>query len=164
MVLHNITARQLQKLVNLRKTTVCDASGKCQGVVFWLPQRLIDNTLAAFEIRGLLSPNEPYIGPPSEPGQHGSRIFLYGPWQARFDLSLLKKTKLTERTSLEFRAQFLNAFNRSNFLLGGAGNDVNSSGIGAGFEQTRSAYRDITVSGTNDPGGRLIEFQLRLNF
>jgi hypothetical protein len=164
VVLHNITARQLQKLVNLRKTTVCDASGKCQGVVFWLPQRLIDNTLAAFEIRGTLSPNEPYIGPPSEPGQRGSRIFLHGPWQARFDLSLLKKTKLTERTSLEFRAQFLNAFNRSNFLLGGAGNDVNSSGIGAGFGQTRSAYRDITVSGTNDPGGRLIEFQLRLNF
>ena len=32
------------------------------------------------------------------------------------------------------------------------------------FGETRAAYRDPTVSGTNDPGGRLIEFQLRFNF
>ncbi|MGH9767271.1 MAG: hypothetical protein ACREAB_07535 [Blastocatellia bacterium] len=38
------------------------------------------------------------------------------------------------------------------------------STVGAAFGQTRNAFRDFTVSGTNDPGGRLIEFQLRLNF
>lgn len=168
VVLHNITRNQLQKLVNIRKTTACDASGDCHGVVYWLPQGLIDNTLAAFEVgrRTLqdLKPNEPYIGPPSEPGQLGHRIYLYGPWQARFDLNVMKRMKITEQTNFEFRLQFLNAFNRPNFLLGPPGNSVNSEGIGGSFGQTRSAYRDITVSGTNDPGGRIIEFQLRLNF
>jgi hypothetical protein len=32
------------------------------------------------------------------------------------------------------------------------------------FGQTRNAYKDFTVSGTNDPGGRVIEFTLRVNF
>jgi hypothetical protein len=69
---------------------------------------------------------------------------------------------------MEFRAQFLNAFNYQNFFAGTV-NSTNSpiladGGIGSQFGQTRSAYRDVTVSGTNDPGGRLIEFQLRFNF
>jgi hypothetical protein len=69
---------------------------------------------------------------------------------------------------MDFRAQFLNAFNYQNFFIGSL-DSVNSpilggGGIGAQFGQTRSAYRDVTVSGTNDPGGRLIEFQVRLNF
>jgi len=42
-------------------------------------------------------------------------------------------------------------------------NDPNAVNAAA-FGQTRNAFRDFTVSGTNDPGGRLIEFQLRLNF
>ena len=33
---------------------------------------------------------------------------------------------------------------------------------GSGFGQTAGAYRDL--SNTNDPGGRIVEFQLRLNF
>lgn len=44
------------------------------------------------------------------------------------------------------------------------GTNANTGGISATFGQTRNAYRDFTVSGTNDPGGRLIEFQLRINF
>jgi len=30
--------------------------------------------------------------------------------------------------------------------------------------QTRNAYRDITVSGSSDPGGRIIEFLVRFKF
>ena len=37
-----------------------------------------------------------------------------------------------------------------------------ASANSSSFGQTRAAYRDFTVSGTNDPGGRLIEFQFRL--
>jgi hypothetical protein len=52
-----------------------------------------------------------------------------------------------------------------NFLLGGAGNDVNSLSLAsATFGQTLSAYRDFSVSGSNDPGGRIIDFMLRLSF
>lgn len=168
VLLHNITTEQLQSLVKIRKQTVCDPSGKCQGVVFWLPQSLIDNTRAAFEVGGKtladLRPNEPYIGPPTEPGKLGSRVFLYGPWQARFDLSLMKRTRIKDTTAFEFRVQFLNLFNRPNFTITDPDTDLGIDGIGPSFGQTRSAYRDFTVSGTNDPGGRLIDFQLRLNF
>lgn len=167
IVLYNINAKQLQKMMDVRKETVC-TNGKCQGVVYYLPQSFINNTLAAFETGNKtladLDKNAPYLGPPTEAGKLGNRIFLYGPWQTRFDLNLLKRTRITERTDFEFRMQMLNAFNRPNFTIQTTGSDVGSTGIGANFGQTTSAYRDISVSGTNDPGGRLIEFQLRLNF
>jgi hypothetical protein len=157
-----MTTSQLQSMMKIRK----DPS----GVVYFLPQDLINNSLAAFEVAGAppLDPTKPYIGPPTTPGLLGARIFLYGPWQKKIDLNILKKTRLTERVNMEFRAQFLNAFNYQNFFAGTV-NSTNSpiladGGIGSQFGQTRSAYRDVTVSGTNDPGGRLIEFQLRFNF
>ncbi|HEX6189009.1 MAG TPA: carboxypeptidase regulatory-like domain-containing protein [Pyrinomonadaceae bacterium] len=164
VILHNITTSQLQSMVQIRQTP--------GGIVYWLPQSIIDNTLAAFETGGKtlanLNPSAPYIGPPTTPGELGARIYLYGPWQKRIDLNILKRTRITERVSFDFRVQFLNAFNYANFFIGGL-DSVNSpilggGGIGAQFGQTRSAYRDITVSGTNDPGGRLIEFQGRFNF
>lgn len=164
VILHNITTKQLQDQVQIRQTP--------GGIVYWLPQSIIDNTLAAFEAGGKtladLNPNAPYIGPPTTPGQLGARVYLYGPWQKRIDLNILKRTRLTERVTFDFRVQFLNAFNYANFFIGGL-DSVNSpilggGGIGAQFGQTRSAYRDITVSGTNDPGGRIIEFQGRFNF
>jgi hypothetical protein len=169
VVLHNISRNQLQQLLKIRKTTN-PVTGK--GVVYWLPQSIIDNTLAAFELGGKtvkdLDPNAPYIGPPTTPGELGERIILYGPMTARFDLNVMKRIRVTERTSFEGRVQFLNAFNRANFYIGDQGsvNDprhivtVNDSQFG----QTRVAYRDPTVSGTNDPGGRIVEFQLRFNF
>ncbi len=168
IVLNNITARELQKLVEIRKTSVCTTAGVCQGVVYWLPQNIIDNTLAAFEVGGKtladLKPNEPYIGPPTTPGQMGAFVNIYGPWTQRFDLNLLKQIKIREKTNFEFRVQFLNAFNQAGIVIRAIGNNADAQGIGATFGQTRRAYRDFTVSGTNDPGGRLIEFQLRLNF
>jgi hypothetical protein len=164
VVLHNLTGKQLQEMVQVRKTTA--ANGR--GVIYYLPQDLVNNTMAAFEVGGFtlrdLDPGKPYIGPQTEPGQLGHRVYTYGPWQHRWDLSLVKKTSLGERRSLELRAQFLNAFNHINFLLGAAGNEVNTTGIGSGFGQITDAYRDITVSGTNDPGARVIEFVLRFNF
>ncbi|MGI8785406.1 MAG: hypothetical protein ACR2L2_17370 [Acidobacteriota bacterium] len=167
MVLNNITAKELQKLVKIRKETVC-TSGTCRGVVYWLPQTIIDNTLAAFETGGKtlanLNPNEPYLGPPLTPGQLGGRVFLYGPWTSRWDLNVMKRTAITEGTNFEFRVQFLNAFNQSSITIQAPGTNAATGGIGAAFGQTTNAYRDFTVSGTNDPGGRLIEFQLRLNF
>ena len=170
VILHNISQEQLQALVKIRKETVCDpVTGKCQGVVFWLPRSLIDNSQAAFELGGKtlanLNTSLPYIGPPTEPGQLGQRIFLYGPWTSRFDLNVMKRTFITETTFVDFRVQFLNAFNRPNFMVQDA--DTNAATVAVNstaFGQTRNAYRDFTVSGTNDPGGRLIEFQIRLNF
>jgi hypothetical protein len=171
VTLHNISTSELQKLVKIRKETVC-TGGECKGVVFWLPDSIIQNTLAAFELGGKtladLDPNAPYVGPAAGAGELGDRIFLYGPMQARFDLNVMKRIRITESMRFEGRVQFLNAFNRPNFMVGDleSVNDprhivtVNSSLFG----QTRTAYRDPTVSGTNDPGGRIIEFQLRFIF
>jgi len=170
VVLRNISAQQLQGLIKIRKTTVCDPN--CHGVVFWLPDSFIQNTQAAFEVGGKtvkdLDVNAPYLGPPTNPGELGDRLVLYGPMTARFDLNIMKRIPITERTNFEGRVQFLNAFNRANFFIGSIAS-VNSplrtiTGNDSAFGQTRAAYRDPTVSGTNDPGGRLIEFQLRFNF
>jgi carboxypeptidase family protein len=170
VVLYNISNKQLQDLIKIRKTTVCDPN--CHGVVFWLPDSFIQNTLAAFEVGGKtvkdLDVNAPYLGPPTTAGELGDRLVLYGPMTARFDLNVMKRIRITERTNFEGRVQFLNAFNRANFYVGSIAS-VNSplrviQGNDSAFGQTRAAYRDPTVSGTNDPGGRLIEFQMRFNF
>ena len=159
VVLHNMTLKDLEKMVKIRK----DPS----GIVYWLPQNVIDNTIAAFSSSTgtPLDPKAPYIGPPLTAGAFGERIVFHGPMTARFDFNVLKRIPLTEKVNLEGRVSFLNAFNRANFYLGDSDATIRSvSAASTSFGQTRSAYRDITVSGTNDPGGRLIEWQFRLNF
>jgi hypothetical protein len=159
VVLHNMTLKQFQGMVKIRK----DPS----GIVYWLPKNVIDNTVAAFASAtgAPLDPSAPYIGPPMTAGQFGDRVVFFGPPQMRFDMNVVKRIRVTERVNLEGRVNFLNAFNRPNFFLGDADATIRSvSAASTSFGQTRAAYRDITVSGTNDPGGRLIEFQFRLNF
>ncbi len=164
VTLHNITTKQLQDLVKIRKETV---DGR--GIVFYLPDSIINNSQAAFEVGGKtladLDPSAPFIGPATTGGELGSRIFLNGPKTIRFDLNLVKRTRITERVNFEARMQMLNAFNRADFYILSATADARTVPVNnSGFGQTRAAYRDFTVSGTNDPGGRVIEFQFRLNF
>jgi hypothetical protein len=103
------------------------------------------------------------LQPASEPGVLGQRIFLYGPEFIRFDLSAIKKTKIGERWDVELRAEFLNAFNNANFLVGGeTAANVGVSVQSTAFGQTTTAYRDIST--TNDPGGRIVQLVLRINF
>lgn len=53
----------------------------------------------------------------SQLGQFGTsnRAFFHGPGFANFDLSLAKVTQITERMALQFRAEFFNAFNHTQF-------------------------------------------------
>lgn len=105
-----------------------------------------------------------HIGLPTTPGQLGERLFFYGPWTSRFDINLMKRTYIIERTNFELRVQFLNAFNQSSITFRNPANNADTQAVNAtAFGQTRFALRDLAVSGTNDPGGWLIEFQLRLN-
>jgi len=48
-------------------------------------------------------------------GNSGKNI-LRGPKRFNTDLGVLKDTKISEKTSLQFRAEFFNAFNNVNFL------------------------------------------------
>ncbi len=169
VILHNMTLSQLQGMMQIRKVTLAGtATTPPIGVVEYLPQSLIDNTNAAFEVNGKtlanLDRSAPYIGPADQPGQMGERIMLYGPMQQKWDFSLAKKTYIGEKVNVEFRMQALNAFNLTNFLLFTPGNGITTTlGVnGTGFGQTSGAYRDL--SNTNDPGGRIVEFSLRVNF
>src|SRR5262249_4215971 len=155
VVVENVRGAQVGDLV---------ANGKeGNGIVQFLPQSLINNTLAAFQLVNNVTfdPNAPYVGPPNTPGQMGNVVYLYNPWLERFDLSLVKKTRVGEGKSVEFRCNALNAFNLTNFFLtpNGFGSLAVNSTL---FGQTRNAYKDL--NSTNDPGSRVIEFGLRFTF
>jgi hypothetical protein len=170
VVLHNITAQQLQNEVGVYKTSIPGANG---GDVFYLPPpnslnatgvtssnntNIITNTLAAFNLGGFtpaqVDPNAPYISP-APAGQLGWQGELYLPWQKHVDFSIQKNTKITEKVTLQIAAHLLDALNITNFLPTASTNS-------ASFGQTTAAYRDI--SGTVDPGARIIEFLVRVNF
>jgi hypothetical protein len=167
VVLHNITVSQLQSDMQINKTT----NSQGQGAVFYLPTSLINNSLLAFGNAPItpgftFDASQPYIGPPTTPGQLGDRVFLYGPWQEKWDFSLVKKTSIGEKMNLELRMQVLNAFNLTNFLLfvptSGLTTTLGANTTTFGQLLSNSAYRDL--SNTNDPGGRIIEFSLRFTF
>ena len=76
-----------------------------------------------------------------------------------FDIGLTKKIPLGGSRSIEFRADVLNVFDNINFTV----SDISRTpGTGAGILQTDSAYRDL--DNTYDPGGRLGQIALRLNW
>jgi len=170
VILHNITAQQFQSEVGVYKSNLLGSSGP---IVFYLPPptslssagvnstnntNIITNTLAAFNLGGFtpaqVDPNAPYISaaPAGQLGWHG---YFYLPWQKHLDLSIQKNTKIGEHVDLQIGAHFLDALNITNFLPTASNNST-------GFGQITSAYRDI--SGTIDPGGRIIEFLMRVNF
>ena len=153
VVLHNMTASDLQSMIGSYKST--QSTGI--GLVTYLPDSVINNTKAAFNVGGFtpgqVDPNSKYISP-AAPGTVGCRCYFYLPWERFFNFSLIKQTRIHETVNLEFRAQALNVFNLTNFTP--------NNNIGAKFGQTDAAYRD--TSGTVDPGGRILEFVFRLNF
>jgi hypothetical protein len=164
VILHNITAKQLQSEMGIYKIT--DPT-TLQGLVYYLPppvkgaavgSNFITNTQAAFNVNSLtpaqVDPTQPYMS--SAPaGTLGWRGYFELPWQQHYDVSVVKVTRIRESVNLEFRVQALNVFNITNFLPG----SINNS---SSFGQVTSAYRDI--SGTVDPGGRILEFVARINF
>ena len=107
--------------------------------------------------------NPDYLDTPTTPGQWGYFIYLHGPWFTRFDTSAVKKTRITERWNVELRAEFLNTFNNVNFMVGGpTAANVSAGTLSTTFGQTTSYYTDIST--TNDPGGRIVQLVLRINF
>jgi len=170
-----MTLKELQDSVKVR-------FDDAKGIAYYLPQDIIDNTIKAFNVSDTSAtdygsggaPTGRYIAPANSAncielyaGQCGfPTTFLYGPMFTRFDLNLTKKTRITERVNIEFRADFLNAFNNVNFSVTNPNNATNTIGIGGtnlnNFGQITQGYRDVST--TNDPGGRMIQFALRLNF
>jgi hypothetical protein len=142
-------------------------------LVYYEPANIISNTIAAYNTSATTSngystsfgaPTGSYIAPANTAsciqiynGQCASLTnYIRGLHFQRFDLSLVKRVRLTESKNIEFRAESLNAFNNINFL----GVTCASSSQTCG--QLTSAYRDPNQQ--NDPGGRLLQLVLRINF
>jgi hypothetical protein len=158
-ILVGMTADDLQKAIRIRKP----GNAANIGNVFWLPEDIIENTQRAFGTLTDAPPTGRYIAPPTTPGVSGAYYQLYGPGFFRADISIVKKTRVTETVNVEFRTEFLNAFNNINFLIGSPAADATGIGVGGlTFGQTNQAYNDLST--TNDPGGRLIQFVFRVNF
>jgi hypothetical protein len=83
-------------------------------------------------------------------GDSGRNI-IRGPGINNVDLSLFKTFKLHERGELQFRTEFYNAFNHTQFLLSG------NSGSAIGFNDT---FGQVTQT----RGPRIIQFALKLSF
>ena len=87
-------------------------------------------------------------------GQLGRNTFV-GPGLFDTDLSLFKNIKMGEKLSLQFRSEFFNVFNRTNFKM------PNSSPTGNGATKITSSIFGA-ANGTFDP--REIQFALKLLF
>lgn len=75
------------------------------------------------------------------------RNAIYGPGINNWDISFLKKFRITESTNLEFRAEMFNAFNHVQFL------NPNNQGFSGTFGQV-----------SQDRGPRLVQFGLKFYF
>ena len=170
VMLHGLSWNQFQSLLGVYKTPGTPASGgnpAIPGQVFYVPQAFLNGGNAP-------GANPAILSACNTPGKFCQRGFLYGPGFFRADWSLVKSTKITERVNSEFRVEFLNAFNNSNFLWGDA---YNASGFYAGasffstisgnlqnpaFGQIGTAYQDPDSS--DDLGGRIIQLVARISF
>lgn len=170
-----MTVKDLEKAVKVRKEA---------SLVYWLPDDIILNSRKAFDTSitaangygtsaGTGGPTGRFIAPQGYgncqapyAGKCGfNNLVIHGPGFFNLDVGVTKRFALNERINFELRANFLNALNYANFKVGGFGVDATGSGCcSATFGQlaSGSAYRDTNT--TNDPGGRVIDLQFRINF
>ena len=97
------------------------------------------------------------VTPASTPIHH----YVNGPRFVRFDMGITKRIDLTSRIYSELRIEALNVFNAVNFYgLAFPGSSLDPTNYNS--YQITSAYRDS--SGTQDPGGRLLQLSYRISF
>jgi hypothetical protein len=178
-----MTNDELRDMVKIRHGVIVDldgnpvlTNGRQTPATYFLPHDVIANTIRAFNASATSatgyskdgSPTGRYIAPASNAsciqvysGQCAPQnVFVTGPKFTRFDLSLKKQIRLTERFNFELRGEFLNAFNNINFFNPTGNAFITPSS--QSFMQVTTAYQDL--SNTNDPGGRLIQIVARFNF
>lgn len=180
-----MTKKDLQKMIGVYKNVMLP--GATREVATFLPLDVIVNTQRAFEISvantatnggygttfGAGGPQGKFIAPAGygnciqqTAGTCGfNNLIVYGPGFFKFDASVIKKISLGERRNIELRVTSLDVLNMPNFRVGGWAADVVTVGVGgSSFGQmgSGSAYQDTST--TNDPGGRIIDLMLRINF
>lgn len=177
-----MTGKDLQKSVGVYYNQVIN------GVtvpVSYLPKEIIENTIRAFTFAtpsatnttgystSLGAPQGRFIAPAGygncqqrSLGECGIRKFvLYGPSFFKLDTSVIKRIKFDEKRNVEMRVTAFDVLNRTNWRLGGwTGNVNNITAFTGTFGQMGTGWAYTDPSGSNDPGGRLVDLLLRINF
>jgi len=162
-----MTEEQLQDMFKIR---IVKDPNTGVTIVYDLPDDVILNTRRAYSTSAttldgystaLGAPTGQYIAPAGSPecfqlyaGDCAKRnIYVRGPISTRFDINLRKQFDVYRRLKFQLTVDVLNVFNAINF------NPVFNPGGGSGIMQVTSSYQD--VSGTYDPGGRLVQVAWR---
>jgi hypothetical protein len=91
-------------------------------------------------------------------GNAGRNVFR-GPFQQNWDMSLIKTTRITESTSLDFRAEAFNIFNHPSFQSPQAG----AFQFLGNYGYVNLANGSSSINGTVSTA-RILQFALKLNF
>ena len=129
-----MSAKDLQKAFKLYEYAPTGINASAPVNIYMLPQDILENTVRAFSTSAtstsgygsLGAPTGRYLAPSGGPdcietipngyGECGIRtLALTGPTYQRWDISAVKRTRLLGRTTFEFRADLINAFNHPNF-------------------------------------------------
>ncbi len=99
-------------------------------------------------------------------GECGVRKFvLFGPNFFKLDSSIGKRFNIGEKRNVEFRMTAFDVLNHTNWRLGGwTGNVNNITAFTGQFGQMLNGWAYQDPNGSNDPGGRILDFLIRINF
>jgi len=98
-----------------------------------------------------------------DPGTLGTlqRLMFNGPWDFNWDFSIRKNTKITERQSVEFRADFFNLTNHPAFTAGDEYNEYSAAGVINAFSVNQPNFGKISETWNSS---RVIQFGLYYRF
>jgi hypothetical protein len=105
VVLNGITVDELQRMVKV-------SPGPVGNGVFFFDRELIGPDGRA---------NPQFLSVPTEPGERGQYVYLYGPSLFDIDFGIAKRFRFADRVNFNFEALLLSAFNTSSWLVGGVG-------------------------------------------
>ncbi len=181
-----MTAKELQDAIGVYfNTSVTQPTLPTESTsianVTYLPSDIINNTIRAFTTTGSTAngynagraPEGRFIAPAGygncqarTSGQCGFRkLVIYGPNFFKIDSSIGKRFNIGERANVEFRMTMFDVLNHTNWRLGGWGGNVNNITTFTGtFGQMLTGWAYSDPNGSNDPGGRITDFMIRINF
>ncbi|MBC7900852.1 MAG: TonB-dependent receptor [Saprospiraceae bacterium] len=169
-----MTVKDLQKEIKVRKNSTN---------VTYLPDDIILNTQRAFNTAATTAtgygtlfggaPTGRFLAPAGFGncqakfvGDCGFRkLVLQGPGFFKLDATAIKRFAIDERRNIELRVTAFDVLNRTNWRVGGwTANSGNVTAFAGTFGQlgNGTAYQD--PNGSNDPGGRILDLSLRINF
>ena len=137
VILNGISVNELQKLITLRPGP--------NGTELFVDPKLIGADGRA---------NPQYLASPTTPGEHGERVWLYGPRFWNVDLGVAKRFRAGSG-SIGVEALFLDLFNTTNFLVGAQSNDL---GFNANINSTTFGQTSTTTQTAVGPRNIQLRF------